>query len=187
MGFPLPAARAARAGDVSLTLDRELERLGPEGYRLEITRSGVRIRAFAPAGLLYAIQTLLQLLPAEAMRKSRVDGVRWSLPAAVIEDRPRFRWRGAHLDVARHFMGKDVVLKFVDLLAMHKLNFFHWHLVDDQGWRIEIWKYPRLTQAGGGYYSQAEIREVMHYAAERHVTVVPEIEMPGHSAAAISA
>lgn len=187
MGFPLPVVRTARTGDVYLTYDRKLERLGPEGYRLEITRSGVRISAFAPAGIFYAIQTLRQLLPAEALRANRADGVLWSVPAVVIEDHPRFRWRGAHLDVVRHFMEKEVVLKFVDLLAMHKLNFFHWHLVGDQGWRVEIRKYPRLTQMGGGFYTQEDIREVVRYAAARHITVVPEIEMPGHSAAAIAA
>ena len=208
MGFPLPVVRAARAGDVTLTLDRGLKRLGREGYRLEITPSGVRIRAFAPAGIFYAIQSLRQLLPADAMRGSRAAEVRWAVPAASIEDRPRFRWRGAHLDVVRHFMGMDVVLRFVDLLAMHKLNFFHWHLVGDQGWRVEIRKYPRLVQVGGktdfdsftpaqpgqpanivrgGYYTQEDIREVVRYAAARHITVVPEIEMPHHSGAAIAA
>lgn len=208
MGFPLPVVRAARAGDLILALDPDLERLGPEGYRLEITRTGVRLGAFAPAGIFYAIQTLRQLLPADAMRPGRAEGVRWSVPAVVIEDRPRFRWRGAHLDVVRHFMTKDVVLKFLDLLAMHKFNVFHWHLVGDQGWRIEIRKYPRLALAGGktdftslrpaqpdrtvniaggGHYTQAEIREVLRHAAARHITVVPEIEMPGHSAAAIAA
>lgn len=208
MGFPLPVVRAARAGDVTLTPDRGLKRLGRESYRLEITPSGVRIRAFAPAGIFYAIQSLRQLLPADAMRGSRAAEVRWAVPAASIEDRPRFRWRGAHLDVVRHFMGLDVVLRFVDLLAMHKLNFFHWYLVGDLGWRVEIRKYPRLVQVGGktdfdsftpaqpgqpanivrgGYYTQEDIHAVVRHAAARHITVAPEIEMPHHSGVAIAA
>ncbi len=207
-GFPLPIVRAGTAGTVSLVLDRRLMRLGPEGYRLEITRAGIRIRAYAPAGIFYGIQTLRQLLPADVMRRTRVDGVRWAVPVAIIEDSPRFSWRGAHMDVARHFMPKDFVLKFLDLMALHKLNVFHWHLVDDQGWRIEIKKYPRLALVGGktdyttfnpvqpmqlvslpqgGYYTQDDIREIVRYAAELFITVVPEIEMPGHSAAAVSA
>jgi hexosaminidase len=207
-GFPLPIVRTGTAGGVSLVIDHGLKQLGPEGYRLEVTRAGVRIRAYSQAGIFYGIQTLRQLLPPDVMRRTRVDGVRWAVPVAVIEDSPRFSWRGAHMDVARHFMPKDFVLKFLDLMALHKLNIFHWHLVDDQGWRIEIRKYPRLALVGGktdyttfnpvqpmqaaslpqgGYYTQADIREVVRYAGERFITVVPEIEMPGHSAAAVSA
>ncbi len=208
MGFPIPIVRAAQPGSISLAIDNTMKRLGPEGYRLEISRTGVRIRAFAPAGLFYGIQTIRQLLPADVMRRSRVEGSRWALPVVVIEDQPRFSWRGAHMDVARHFMPKEFVLKFLDLLAFHKLNVFHWHLVDDQGWRIEIKKYPRLALVGGktdytnfnpiqpmqaaslpqgGYYTQDDIREVVRYAADRFITVVPEIEMPGHSSAAVTA
>jgi hexosaminidase len=208
MGYPLPIVRAAQPGTVALAIDVRMKRLGPEGYRLEMTRTGVRIRAFAPAGLFYGIQTLRQLLPASIMRRSRTDGVLWAIPAGVIEDQPRFSWRGAHMDVSRHFMSKEFVLKFLDLMALHKLNVFHWHLVDDQGWRIEIKKYPRLALVGGktdyttfnlvqpmapvslpqgGYYTQDDIREVVRYASDRFITVVPEIEMPGHSAAAVSA
>jgi hexosaminidase len=207
-GFPLPIVRAAGASSVTLAIDHTLKRLGPEGYRLEISRTGVRIRAFDPAGIFYGIQSLRQLLPADLMRRTPVEGVRWAAPAAVIEDQPRFSWRGSHLDVARHFMPKEFVLKFLDLMALHKLNVLHWHLVDDQGWRIEIKKYPRLALIGGktdyttfnpvqpmeaaslpqgGYYTQDDIREVVRYAAQRFITVVPEIEMPGHSAAAITA
>lgn len=207
-GFPLPIVRTGAANSVTLSLDRTMKRLGPEGYRMEITRTGIRVRAFDPAGLFYAIQTLRQLLPAELMRRTPAEGVRWAVAAAVIEDTPRFSWRGAHMDVARHFMPKEFVLKFLDLMALHKLNVFHWHLVDDQGWRIEIKKYPRLALVGGktdyttfnpvqpmqaaslpqgGYYTQDDIREVVRYAAQRFITVVPEIEMPGHSAAAMSA
>jgi hexosaminidase len=207
-GFPFPIVRVAGPSSVTIAIDRTLKRLGPEGYRLEITRGAIRIRAFEPAGIFYGIQSLRQLLPPDLMRRTPVDGVRWAVPFATIEDTPRFSWRGSHLDVARHFMPKEFVLKFLDLMAMHKLNVLHWHLVDDQGWRIEIKKYPRLALIGGktdyttfnpvqpmqaaslpqgGYYTQDDIREVVRYAAQRFITVVPEIEMPGHSAAAITA
>jgi hexosaminidase len=207
-GFPLPIVRTAGGNGVTLAIDHSLKRLGPEGYRLEITRASIRIRAFDPAGIFYGIQSLRQLLPADLMRRTPVDGVRWAVPVVVIEDQPRFSWRGSHLDAARHFMPKEFVLKFLDLMALHKLNVLHWHLVDDQGWRIEIKKYPRLALVGGktdyttfnpvqpmeavslpqgGYYTQDDIREVVRYAAQRFITVVPEIEMPGHSAAAITA
>lgn len=197
---PLQFARAARNGDVTLSLDPKLKRLGPEGYSLQIDATGVRIGAFAPAGIFYALQTLRQLLSGA--------GARPAVPAVAIEDTPRFTWRGAHLDVVRHFMPKETVLRFIDLMALHKLNTLHWHLTDNQGWRIEIRKYPLLTGLGGktdyttfnpgqpgqpaggargGYYTQDEIRQVVRHAAARHITVVPEIEMPGHSAAAIAA
>ncbi|HEV3218546.1 MAG TPA: beta-N-acetylhexosaminidase [Candidatus Acidoferrales bacterium] len=211
MGFPLPIVRPSAtpvANGITLAIDRNLTQFGPEGYRLEIARTGIRVRASAPAGIFYGIQTLRQLLPADSLRRSRVDGIRWSVPAATIEDTPRFSWRGVHLDVSRHFMPKEFVLKFLDLMALHKLNVFHWHLVDDQGWRVEIKKYPRLALIGGktdyttfnpvqpmqaaslpqgGYYTQDDIREVVRYAADCFITVVPEIEMPGHSGAAVAA
>jgi hexosaminidase len=207
-GFPLDISSGGGANAVILSLDSKLKRLGPEGYRLEVVKNAVRVRAFQPAGLFYGVQTLRQLLPAEIFRRSRVAEMDWIVPAVEIEDVPRFSWRGAHLDVARHFMPKEFVLKFIDLMALHKLNVFHWHLVDDQGWRVEIKKYPKLTEVGGktdfttfnpiqpmqpvslpqgGYYTQDDIREVVRYAADRFITVVPEIEMPGHSSAAIAA
>ncbi|HEU4631197.1 MAG TPA: family 20 glycosylhydrolase, partial [Gemmatimonadaceae bacterium] len=146
-------------------------------------------------------------------RAAPVGGTAWTIPAVHVEDRPRFAWRGAHLDVSRHFMPREFVEKYIDLMALHRLNTFHWHLTDDQGWRLEIRKYPRLTEVGawrtrtlvgrrvsadstawrydetphGGYYTQDDVREVVAYAAARHVTVVPEIEMPGHAVAAIAA
>ena len=137
MGFPFPIVRAAGASSVTLAIDRTLKRLGPEGYRLEITRTGIHIRAFEPAGIFYGIQSLRQLLPADLMRRTPVESVRWAVPVATIDDTPSFSWRGSHLDVARHFMPTEFVLKFLDLMALHKLNVLHWHLVDDQGWRIE--------------------------------------------------
>jgi hexosaminidase len=196
---------------ISLRRDTTLRRLGPEGYRLEVSPARVFIRAPEPAGVFYGIQTLRQLLPAAAFRAARVRDVSWEVPAVVIEDAPRFSWRGGHLDVCRHFMPKEFVKKYIDLLALHKLNRFHWHLTDDQGWRLAIRKYPRLTDVGGwraqtlvghhsddstrwvfdgarhgGWYTQDDVREIVAYAAERFITVVPEIEMPGHAQAAIA-
>jgi hexosaminidase len=200
------------AGVISIGLDSSLAGLGPEGYRLDIGRSRVAIRAYRPAGAFYALQSLRQLLPPAIFRQGKVSGVAWTVPAVSIEDAPRFGWRGAHLDVARHFMPKEFVKKYIDLLALHKLNRFHWHLTDDQGWRLEIKQYPRLTTIGawrtqtivgrpdkdstqwrfdgqphGGFYTQDDVREIVAYAQARFVTVVPEIEMPGHSQAAIAA
>ncbi len=209
VGAPGAATRV-----VSLRLDPALARLGDEGYRLSVTPTSVTIRAFRPAGAFYAVQTLRQLLPPDNFRQALVPGLTWSVPAVAIEDMPRFQWRGAHLDVSRSFMPKEFVKKYIDLLALHKLNRFHWHLTDDQGWRIEIKKYPLLTAIGGwrrqslvgvqhnyadttqwvydniphgGFYTQDDIREVVAYAHARFITVVPEIEMPGHAQAAIAA
>ncbi len=194
---------------ISLKLDPALTRLGDEGYLLDVTPQRVTIRAAAEAGIFYGVQTLRQLFPPAIFSSSAQKGVEWTVPSVHVEDQPRFRWRGAMLDVCRHFMPKEFVLSFVDLLALHKLNTFHWHLTDDQGWRIEIKKYPRLTEIGawrkqtrlghernprgfdkkphGGFYTQRDIREVVEYARLRHITVVPEIEMPGHAQAAIAA
>jgi hexosaminidase len=185
---------------------------GTEGYRLEVRPGLVTITSSAPAGAYYATQTIRQLLPPSIFREAPVSGVQWTMPAVTIVDRPRFSWRGMHLDVSRHFMPKEFVKKYIDLLALHKMNSFHWHLTDDQGWRIEIKKYPRLTEVGawrketlighggrdtslhtydkkphGGFYTQDDVREVVAYARERFVRVVPEIEMPGHAQAAIAA
>jgi hexosaminidase len=178
------------------------DNLPAEGYRLNITPQQITI-AGKGSGLFYGIQTLIQLLPLE-------HGATVKLPCVQIEDYPRFGYRGMHLDVCRHFFGVEFVKKYIDLLAAYKLNNFHWHLTDDQGWRIEIKKYPRLTQIGsqraqtllgrytdrnqqfdgiphGGYYTQDEIRDVVKYASDRYINIVPEIEMPGHSLAAIAA
>lgn len=195
---------------ISLKLDASLARLGDEGYVLDVTPRRVTIRAPREAGIFYGVQTLRQLLPPPIFSSRAQPAVDWIIPGVHVEDQPRFRWRGAMLDVSRHFMPKDFVLSFIDVLALHKLNTFHWHLTDDQGWRIEIKKYPRLTQVGawrketrlgherrsahgfdkmphGGFYTQREIRDVVEYARQRHITVVPEIEMPGHAQAAIAA
>ena len=164
--------------------------------------------------MFYGLQTVRQLLPPQVFREAKVDSVTWAIPAVRIVDRPRFAWRGAHLDVGRHFMPKEFVKKYIDLIALQKMNTFHWHLTEDQGWRIEIRKYPRLTQVGawrtqtvvgrqnsqtdsttwqfdgqrhGGFYTQDDVREIVAYARDRFVNVVPEIEMPGHALAAIAA
>lgn len=182
--------------------------LGASEYRVDVTPAGVTIRGGDDAGVFYGVQTLLQLLPAAVYRKALVADVAWVVPAVTIVDAPRFGWRGAMLDVARHFLPKHDVLRFLDLMALHKLNVLHWHLTEDQGWRIEIKRYPKLTtiaswrhesQVGagvdaptdgrphGGFYTQDDIREVVAYAAALHIDVVPEIDVPGHSQAAISA
>ena len=181
--------------------------LGAEGYALRVTADEITLSAPAPAGIFYGVQTLRQLLPAAIENETVVPGRTWTVPCVEIEDTPRFSWRGVMLDEGRHFRGKAEVKRFLDLMALHKLNVFHWHLTEDQGWRIEIEKYPRLTEVGsqrratrrsmfgkdddgtphGGYYTQAEVREIVAYAGERFITVVPEIEMPGHSQAALVA
>ena len=212
-GFPLPVSVEQPSADaIVLERDTSLARLGPEGYRLVAGPGRITIGAAGPAGIFYGIQTLRQLLPAAIFREAIVDRASWTVPAVTIEDYPRFTWRGAHLDVCRHFMPKEFVKKYIDLLALHKLNSFHWHLTDDQGWRIQIRKYPRLTEVGawreetlvgryesdpakrvydgqrhGGFYTQDDIREIVAYARARFVNVVPEIEMPGHAQAAIAA
>jgi hexosaminidase len=210
----LPAGGGGGGGGartISIRLDSTLTALGDEGYQLDVRPTRVTIRARRPAGAFYAIQTLRQLLPPAIFRQAKVTGTAWTIPAVSIEDYPRFSWRGMHLDVGRHFMPKEFVKKYLDLLALHKLNRFHWHLTEDQGWRIEIKQYPRLTQVGawrrqtiigrpdedstkwrfdgqphGGFYTQDDVREIVAYAQARFITVVPEIEMPGHSQAAIA-
>jgi hexosaminidase len=209
-GLPLAPFRDA-GNRIVLRLDPETERrLGPEGYRVVTDGPLVVIEGGGGAGLFWGAQTLRQLLGPDAFRRAPTvpDKRTWPLPALRIEDAPRFRWRGMMLDVARHFLPKDGVLRYLDLLAAHKLNVLHLHLTDDQGWRIEITRYPKLTEVGGwrertklghrasplwderphgGFYTQDDIREIVAYAAERHITVVPEIDLPGHSQAAIAA
>ncbi|MHC4505472.1 MAG: family 20 glycosylhydrolase, partial [Planctomycetota bacterium] len=152
----------------------------------------------AAAGAFYGVQTIRQLLPTEVFSRAKVAGVRWTLPSVTITDAPRFGWRGLMTDPSRHFLNLDTTRRLLDLMALHKLNVFHWHLVDGHGWRVEIRKYPRLTSVGGfrhqppigrhgGFYTQAEVRELVQYALDRNITIVPEIEMPGHSRAACAA
>jgi hexosaminidase len=183
----------------------------PEAYTLKISKKEILITAGTTNGAFYALQTLYQLLPPD-IYSDKVSPVKnWTVPCVEITDSPRFAYRGMHLDVCRHFFPVEFIKKYIDALAIHKMNQFHWHLTDDQGWRIEIKKYPLLTQIGskrvetlvgqyyenfpqryddeayGGYYTQAEAREIVAYAAERFITVIPEIEMPGHAVAAIAA
>jgi len=186
-------------------------RCGPEGYVVNVKPERVTVEAETPKGYYYAVQTLLQLLPPAAFSPAVVQSVAWTMPACQILDRPRYPYRGLMLDVGRHFMPVATVKKFIDLLARHKMNTFHWHLTDDQGWRVEIKKYPKLTQMGStrtqtmvghygenypfrydgkphaGFYTQEQIKDVVRYASARHVTIIPEIELPGHALAAITA
>ena len=163
--------------------------LGDEGYRLRVTRDSITIEANTDTGIQYGAITLDQMITA-------AKGV--SLPVCDIIDYPAYSYRGMHLDVCRHFFSKEFIKRYIDLLAYYKINTFHWHLTDDQGWRIEIKKYPRLTEVGawriekdssgyGGFYTQADIREIVAYAKERYITIIPEIEMPGHSSAVLAA
>jgi hexosaminidase len=210
LGFSFQVRRGDNAKEraILLTSMAANESLGRDGYRLEVTPGGVVIRARTAAGLFYGAQTLRQLLPAGTFgptKNTSRDAV--TIPCVRIEDYPRFQWRGMHLDVSRHFFDVEFVKRYLDQLAMHKFNVFHWHLTDDDGWRIEIKKYPRLTQVGawrgpdealppsyesgyqryGGFYTQRQIIEIVRYAAERHIMIVPEIDVPAHLRAAIVA
>ena len=174
-------------GSIQLIRDEsQLVALGVEGYEVRCDSGGVRIVAATDKGLLWGVQTLRQLLPAALESGTVVSGVDWFVPAVYIADQPRFCWRGGHLDVSRHFFGVNFVKRFIDLLALHKQNVFHWHLTDDHGWRLQINRYPELTREGA-CYSQAEVREVVTFAAARGIQVVPEIELPGHALAVLAA
>ncbi|WP_162428769.1 glycoside hydrolase family 20 protein [Pontibacter pudoricolor] len=202
MFFKKPKKRAANY--IYLSLTNSPDTLGPEGYSLSVQPARILLSANQPAGISMGIQTIKQLLP------PTFNFTAVSVPALEITDKPNYSWRGLHLDVVRHFFPVSDIKKYIDYMAMHKLNTFHWHLTDDQGWRIEIKKYPKLTEVGGwrdgtivghalerpqqfdgkkngGYYTQDEIREVVQYASERNITIVPEIEMPGHALAALAA
>jgi len=199
-GHRLTVRRGGRAGRqtnvISLLKSAGGASLGAEGYRLTVTTSGIRAEAATAAGAFYACQTIRQLLPADAFSGKRIADTEWAMPCVRITDRPRFKWRGCVLDSARHIQPKEFIKRFIDLLALHKMNVLHWHLTDDQGWRIEIRRYPKLTEVGawreesggryGGFYTQDDIREIVAYAQRRHVTIVPEIEMPGHCQAALA-
>ena len=179
--------------------------VNPEGYVLKVTKDGITIEGGSPSGVFYGIQTLRQLLPHQTGKAK----LKLKVQAIEIKDEPRFAYRGLHLDVGRHFFPVEFIKEYIDLIALHKMNTFHWHLTEDQGWRIEIKKYPELTKIGafrketlkghwgkkpreydgeryGGFYTQEEIKEVVNYALERNVTIIPEIEMPGHSLAALA-
>lgn len=190
--------QVAEKGNILLSLDSSLDVPNDEGYSLEVSKDAVKVVAKTTQGLFYGMQSFLQLLPAEIESPSKVNGIAWQAPAVSIKDAPRFGYRGIMLDPCRHFMPVENVKKYIDVLSLFKINRIHWHLTDDQGWRIEIKKYPKLTEIGskridgegteyGGYYTQEEIKDVVKYAADHFITVVPELELPGHEMAAIAA
>ena len=201
---PVTVADEMPASGIRFVTD---ESLPAEGYELNVDGEGIEVRASQFPGFLYALQSLEQLLPAAVYGTEPAPDAAWEVPCVKIADAPRFAYRGMHLDVARHFFSVDEVKRYIDVMAIHKLNTLHWHLTDDQGWRIEIKRYPELTAVGsirkatvvrkewgtyddtpyGGFYTQDEIRDVVEYAADRGVTVIPEIDLPGHMLAALTA
>ncbi|MCR8668994.1 beta-N-acetylhexosaminidase [Aestuariibaculum sp. M13] len=205
IGKTLKIETKAEKGAIVLKLDDAIE--NAEGYELVVNTNEIVISGKTSTGVFYGIQTLKQLMPSEIEKAAKIASA-FTIPAVIVKDQPRFVYRGMHLDVGRHFFPVSFIKQYIDLIAMHKMNTFHWHLTEDQGWRIEIKKYPKLTEVGayrngtivghhpgtsndqkvyGGFYTQEEIKEVVAYAESKHVTVVPEIELPGHSAAAIAA
>lgn len=208
-GIRLEQTDKEHAGSPAITFVTR-EGMPQEGYQLTVTPTNITIAASQPNGFFYGVQSLYQLLPPAIYGKVKEKSAEWSVPAVEIADAPRFPYRGLMLDVCRHFSELDYIYKFIDVLAAHKMNTFHWHLTDDQGWRIEIKKYPKLTEIGskrketmvdyyytnwplefdgkehGGYYTQEQIKDVVAYAASKYITVIPEIEMPGHAIAALA-
>lgn len=206
-GYDLPIQpESTNAPQIKLALDPSLKNFGREGYTLHVEPLGVLIQSSSPAGVFYGVQSLLQLLPPEIVSKQKTEAS-WQIPCLEVSDQPRFSWRAFMLDEARHFKGEKEVKRLLDQMAALKMNVFHWHLTDDQGWRIEIKKYPRLTSVGskradtqtgswgsktrsgqphGGFYTQEQIKDIVAYAKARHITIVPEIGMPGHACAAIA-
>ena len=194
-------------GSIFMTLDTAIE--NNEGYELTVTHKKVIVRGGSAAGLFYAVQTMRQLMPAEVESPSIVEGLVLAIPACEIKDEPEFGYRGMHLDVGRHMFPIAYIKRYIDMIALHKMNRFHWHLTEDQGWRIEISKYPNLTTTGayrketlvghggrrpfefdgkpyGGFYTKDEVKEIVEYARSKFITVIPEIEMPGHAIAALA-
>ena len=204
---PFGISASAEAGKLKGFVFIRDTRLADEEYRIEIGRKSTVVRAAGFHGVLYAVETIKQMLQEAIYGKSVGVSADWRLPCAVISDRPRFSYRGMHLDCARHFFSVDAVKRYLDIMAVYKLNRFHWHLSDDQGWRVEIKRYPELTLIGGyrsgtmigrdfnsddgirygGYYTQDQIREIVDYASKLGITVIPEIDLPGHMLAALSA
>ena len=184
-------------GNIQLGIDPELD-TNDEGYTLDVTAQGVTVTGKTAQGLFYGMQTFLQLLPAEIESASKVSGIAWTAPAVSVKDEPRFGYRGMMIDPCRHFMPVENIKRYIDVLSLFKVNRLHWHLTEDQGWRIEIKKYPKLTEIGskridgegtehGGFYTQEEVKDIVKYAADRFITIIPELEIPGHEMAAISA
>lgn len=204
-GIAVKTAVSAADAQIVVAVDSTL---APEGYTLQVNRNGIAISASKPAGLFYALQTLKQLMPRNVMAVVPCKEIKeWSAPCVNIKDEPRFGWRGFMLDEGRHFYGKEEIKKIIDMMAAYKMNRFHWHLTEDQGWRIQIKKYPKLTKVGawrkskvlgwggvkpdgilyGGFYTKKDAKEVVQYARERFIEIVPEVDIPGHSQAAVAA
>jgi hexosaminidase len=209
-GYSLPVEQGNRAASGSVMMSIDTSVVSAEGYILKITPKSIVIKAKSAVGLFYAVQTIRQLMPAEVEKDSLIKDISLSVPCCEITDEPRFAYRGMHLDVGRHMFPVAYIKRYIDMIALHKMNIFHWHLTEDQGWRIEIKKYPKLTEVGafrnetvvghagkkpevydgkryGGFYTQDDVREIVAYASARFITVIPEIEMPGHSLAALAA
>lgn len=213
IGDPLPVINTERQKKIIKLIINQVnqQRLGREGYTMKVTPNAITIKANELNGLFYGIQTLLQLLPPFVVNENKRDKQRWEVPCLEIMDFPRFKWRGVMLDVSRHFFSKSYIEQLLNEMSKYKFNVFHWHLTDDQGWRIQIKGLPKLTEVGawrvprsggmfgeykdpqpgekatcGGYYTQNDIREIVQYAKERYITIVPEIDMPGHSMALIA-
>lgn len=204
-GIKIASTRNEAKATILLNLNKEL---AADAYKLNVSKEQIRIEAARPVGFFYALQTLKQLMPRNVMAGvAMTERKAWSIPTVEIEDAPRFQWRGFMLDEGRHFFGKEEVKRVLDIMATYKMNRFHWHLTEDQGWRIEIKKYPKLTEVGawrdskvlaygdvkadgeryGGFYTQKDIKEVVEYAKRKFIEIVPEIDIPGHSQAAIAA
>ncbi len=195
LGLEVKSTTEAPApGNMYLAVMENDSTLGDEGYELSITTTGIQLMAHKPAGLFRGIQTLRQALPAEVEKTDKQSGS-WKVPTGTIRDSPTYAYRGAMLDVARHFFSVEDVKRYIDLIAAYKMNILHLHLADDQGWRIEIKSWPRLTEYGsttqvgggkGGFYTQEQYKDLVRYAQDRYITVVPEIDMPGHTNAALA-
>ena len=208
LSIPVEQGRKDISGSVFMSIDTSV--VNNEGYVLNISPKKIVIKAKSAVGMFYAVQTLRQLLPVEVESKKKVEGLILSVPACAIKDEPRFLYRGMHLDVGRHIFPVAYIKRYIDMIALHKLNTFHWHLTEDQGWRIEIKKYSKLTEIGGfrketlighgkdrpqvfdgipygGFYTQEEVKDIVAYAKSKFVTIIPEIEMPGHALAALAA
>ena len=204
LGFDV--LKSNKKGDAHIVLSLD-ENMGAEAYKLSVAPKRIDITAATAAGFFYAFQTLKQLMPRNVMAGVPDENVKeWSVPVVFIEDEPRFGWRGFMLDEGRHFYGKEEIKKILDVMAAYKMNRFHWHLTEDQGWRIEIKKYPKLTEVGawrdskvlgwgdvkpdgqryGGYYTRKDVKEIVEYAKKRFIEIVPEVDIPGHSQAAVA-